>query len=138
MAGARFKTTIKKDGPWFRHDPVDTFRHNVHAMMVALAEEGSKDVVGQLSQGQGGRQPIRALGDHVSDHIVGELRRAPSGPGYSAWVFVSTRGMSTTEAISTQAAASFLEGTIHAFRRTAGRIGRSRRATAEELLKGLT
>lgn len=136
MAGARFRTSIKKDGPWFSHDPEDTFRGNVHTMMTRLAEEGVKDVRGQLGGGSG-RSLVKATGDRVSDHVVGELRRTPSGPGFSAWVFVTTRGLNAKEAISLQAAASFLEGTIHAFRRTAGRISRSRAANVEELLKGL-
>lgn len=138
MAGARFRTSIKKDGPWFAHDPADTFRGNVHKMMVGLAREGAADVEGQLAVGNSGREPIRMLGDHVSQHVIGELRRAPSGPGFSAWVFVRNRGFSGREAKSLMAAASVLEGKLHVFRKTAGRISRSRKANADELIKGLT
>lgn len=137
MAGARFRTTLKKSGAWFDHDPADTFRGNVHTMMAALATRGREDVIGQLEAGNASRRPIRTLGDHVSEHVAGELRRRPSGPAFSAYVFVSTRGMSKADAISTQAAASFLERTNHPFRKTAGRIGRSREAQASELIKGL-
>lgn len=136
MAGARFRTSIRKTGGWFEHDPADTFRGNVHTMMTRLAEEGAKDVIGQLGN-SGKRSLISATGDRVSDHVVGELRKVPAGPGFSAWVFVTTRGLSKKEAISVQAAASFLEGTIHMFRKTAGRISRSREATAAEVIKGL-
>jgi hypothetical protein len=134
---AKFRTTLKKDGAWFAHDPAATFRGNVHTMMVSLAREGEADVRGQLRSGDSGRSPIRALGDHVSDHIKGELRRRPAGPGFSAWVFVENRGFNRRQAVSLMAAASFLEGTVHAFRRTAGRISRSRAANASELIKGL-
>lgn len=138
MAGARFSTSLKKDGPWFAHDPVKTFRDNVYEMMVGLAREGAADVRGQLRAGDGNRAPIRAFGGHVSDRVTGEIRRTPAGSRYSAVVFVSTRGMSRAAAISTHAAASFLEGSVHPFRKTAGRISRSRLANADELLKGLT
>ncbi len=138
MAGARFRTSIRKDGPWFRHDPADTFRGNVHAMMLGLAREGVADVRGQLEAGNAGRAPIRALGDHVSQHVAGELRRAPAGPGFSAWVFVRNRGFTKNQATSLMAAASRLEGMLHVFRKTAGRISRSRKANADELTKGLT
>jgi hypothetical protein len=134
---ARFRTSLKKDGAWFAHDPADTFRGNVHTMMVALAKEGAADVRGELASGDGNRAPIRRLGDHVSDHIKGELRRDPAGPGFSAWVFVENRGLNRQDAVSLMAAASFLEGSVRAFKRTAGRISRSRAANAEELLKGL-
>lgn len=137
MAGARFRTSLKKDGAWFSHDPARTFMANVHEMMVKLAEEGAADVRGQLRMGEGGRAPIRKLGDRVADHITGELRKAPAGPGFSAWVFVENRGLGAQEAKSMMAAASFLEGSIHPFRKTQGRISRSRAVNAAELLKGL-
>jgi hypothetical protein len=134
---ARFRTSLKKDGAWFAHDPADTFRGNVHTMMVALAKEGAADVRGELQSGEGNRQPISRLGDRVSDHIKGELRRYPAGPGFSAWVFVENRGLTQGKAKSLMAAASFLEGSVKAFKRTAGRISRSRAANVEELIKGL-
>ena len=134
---AKFKTSITMKGPFFDHDPADTFRGNVHRMMVALAREGQRDVRGQLQVGESGRAPIRKLGDRVSSHVYGELRRAPTGPGFTAVVLVRNRGLGKKEAVSMMAAASFLEGTIHPFRKTVGRIMRSRAVNAEELLKGL-
>lgn len=138
VAGAKFKTSIKASGPFFDHDPADTFRGNVHRMMLALAEEGAKDVRGQLQSGNSERAPIRSLGDHVSQHVTGELRKRPSGPGFSAFVFVKNRGLSKKEGTSLMAAASSLEGRLHVFRKTSGRIMRSRAANAAELVKGLT
>lgn len=138
MPGAKFKTEITKTGPLFDHDPADTFRGNVHRMMLALADAGERDVRGQFAAGDSGRAPIRSLSDHVSQHITAELRRAPSGPGFSMFVFVRNRGLSTKQGISLMAAASSVEGRIHAFRKTQGRILRNRAATAAELIKGMT
>ncbi len=137
MGTAKFKTSIKASGPFFAHDPAKTFAGNVHEMMLALAKEGRQDVIGQLSAGQGERQPIRLLGDHVSDHVVGELRKAPPGSSYSAVIFIRNKKFTPEQGKSLMAAASVLEGRIHAFRKTAGRIMRSRAINAAELLKGL-
>jgi len=134
---AKFKTSIKSTGPFFHGDPAKTFAGNVHEMMLALAREGRADVVGQLEQGQGGRPVVRLLKDRVADHVVGELRRAPPGSKYSAVIFIRNHGFSKPEAVSLMAAASVLEGKIHAFRKTAGRLMRSRAANAAELTKGL-
>jgi hypothetical protein len=137
VATAKFKTSITQRGPFFQGDPGKTFAGNVHEMMLALAREGRADVVGQLEQGQGQRAEVRLLKDRVADHVVGELRRAPPGSKYTAVIFIRNKGFTATEAKSLMAAASVLEGRIHAFRRTAGRIMRSRAANAAELLKGL-
>lgn len=135
---AKWKTSIRKDGPFFRNDPEKTFRKNAHEMMLAVARVGVDDVRGQMRAGEADRAPIRALGDRVSDHVGGELRRYPSGRPYSAVVFVVNRGLGRAEAISLMAAASEVEGQTHAFRKTAGRISRSRAVNVEQLLKGLT
>ena len=137
MARTSFRTRIVKTGPFFEHDPGKTFRQNAHEMMAAVAREGAADVRGQLASGNAGRRPIAELGDHVSDHVVGELRRRPSGPNYTAAVFVANRGFTRREAVSLMAAASVLEGRAHAFRKTAGRISRARAVNVDELLKGI-
>lgn len=137
MAKTSFKTSITKDGPFFRHDPARTFRDNAHELMLAVVREGVADVVGQLRQGEAGRRPIAQIGDRVADHVAGELRRAPTGPKYSAAVFVRNRGYTKDEAISMMAAASVLEGRTHAFRKTAGRISRARGVNMAELTKGI-
>ena len=132
-----FKTSITVHGPWFTHDPAKTFAGNVHEMMLGLAREGAKDVQGQTRAGQSGREPIRQLGDHVSDHVAGELRRYPAGPRYAARVIVRNRGFTKAEGISLMAAASQVEQQTHAFRKTTGRIMRARAVNAAELAKGL-
>ena len=40
----RITTTIDKSGPFFRQDPVKTFRQNVRVMMAAVVAEGEADV----------------------------------------------------------------------------------------------
>lgn len=137
MAGARFKTSIDKTGPFFRHDPSKTYRENAHDMMLAIAEGGRDDVVGQMMASERDRKLIRLLGDRVSDHVAGELRKRPAGPRYTVVVFVRNKGFSRPEAKSLMAAASRVESSIHAFRKTAGRIRRSREINNAELLKGL-
>jgi hypothetical protein len=132
-----FKTSIRKDGPFFHGDPAKTFGDNVHELMKAVAREGAKDVIGQLRQGEGGRRPISRLGDRVADHVVGEMRSFPPGPSYSATVFVANRGYSRREAVSLMAAASVLESRLHAFRKTAGRISRARGVNTDELFRGV-
>lgn len=136
-AKSAFRTTITKDGPFFHGDPAKTWRHNAHDLMLAVAREGAADVIGQLRVGNAGRRPIRLLGDHVSDHVVGELRRAPVGPNYRAITFVRNRGFTQAEAISLMAAASSVESRIHAFRKSKGRMARARAINSAELLKGL-
>ena len=137
MASKTFKTTITTKGPFFKGDPAKKLADNIHTMMLAIAEEGAKDVRGQLRMGTAGRDPVSNLGGRVADRLVGELRRYPRGDAYTARVFVRNRGLSRQQGISLMAAASFLESTIHAFRKTRGRILRARAVNAAELLKGL-
>jgi hypothetical protein len=137
VAGSKFKTSLKMTGPFFAHDPAKTFRENAHEMMLAIAREGAADVRGQMAAGNSGRKPIRKLGDHVSDHIRGELRARPRGPNYTAFVFVENRGFTAAEGKSLMAAASSVEGRVHAVRKTKGRISRSRAVNVNELLKGI-
>ena len=134
---ARFRTTLTKKGPFFAHDPADTFRGNVHRMMLAMAEEGAKDLRGQMEAGNSERAPIRSLSDHVSQHVTAELRKAPSGPGFQLWVFIRNRGLSARQGTSLMAAGSSLEGRFHYIRKTSGRVWRSRHFNVAELLKGL-
>ena len=137
MARTTFRTSITKHGPFFRRDPARTFRENAHDMMEAVARVGAEDVIGQLRSGESGRAPIKRLGDRVSDHVAGELRRRPHGPNYTATVFVRNRGFTRKEAVSLMAAASSLESRVHAFRKTAGRISRDRGVNIDELLDGI-
>ena len=132
------KTQIKKTGPFFTNDPAKTLRQNMHQMMLNLAKAGMKDVRSQLRSGRSERAPISRLGHHhVVDYVFGELRRYPSGPRYSARVIVRNRGLTPEQGISLMAAASQLEGELHAFRKTKGRILRTRTVNAAELLKGI-
>lgn len=132
------RTQIKKTGPFFTHDPAKTLRQNMHVMMTKLAKAGMTDVRSQLRAGRSQRAPISRLGHHhVVDYVFGELRRYPAGPRYSARIIVRNRGLTREQGISLMAAASRLEGQLHAFRKTKGRIARTRIVNAAELLKGI-
>lgn len=137
---ARNATTIKLDGPFFQRDPAKTFRQNIRVLMKAVAEEGEADVRAQLRAGQDHRRPIsRGVSpDRVADHVVGRVTSL-SGRlwAVTAVVSVNNRGLTKVQGIALMAAASTLEGRTHAFRRTTGRIRRSRKVNTEELLKGI-
>ena len=134
----KYKTSIKVSGPFFTHDPAKTLRENMHVMMLNLAKAGAKDVRSQMRAGRSERAPISRLGHHhVVDYVFGELRRYPSGPRYTARVIVRNRGLTKEQGISLMASASQVEGQIHAFRKTKGRILRTRTVNAAELLKGI-
>jgi hypothetical protein len=131
-------TTIDLSGPFFRHDPVKTFRQNVRVLMDAIAAEGEKDVRAQLVAGNSRRAVIRRIGDHTSDHVVGRTRSlAGTRWATTAVVSVNNSGWSQAQGISLMAAASSVEGRTHAFRKTKNRIGRTRKTNMSELLKGI-
>jgi hypothetical protein len=131
-------TTIHLGGPFFRKDPTKTFRGNVRVMMAAVAAEGEADVKAQLAAGEGGRLPIRRLGNRVRHHVVGRTRSI-AGKQWAVTAVVSVNNSRFTKAqgISLMAAAASVESRVHAFRKTKNRIGRSRKTNMAELLKGL-
>lgn len=137
----RLATSIDLKGPFFQKDPRKTFRQNARVLMDALAREGQEDVRVQMRQGQAGRAPISAdvRPARVADHVVG---RTTSLKGrrwaLTAVVSVQNSGLSESKAIALMAAASRVEAKTHAFRRTTGRIKRSRKINTAELMKGLT
>jgi hypothetical protein len=137
MTKTSFQTTLKRTGPFFHGDPSKTFRQNAHDLMEAVAREGAADVRGQLRMGDAGRLPVNGTSRHVSDYVAGELRKAPAGPNYRAVTFVRNRGLSKIRGISLMAAASWVESQVHAFRKSKGRMARSREINSAELLKGL-
>jgi len=123
VATPSYKSTLKTTGPFFANDPAKTLADNIHDMMLKIAREGRKDVRGQFMIGESERDPIRMLGKaHVSHYITGELRRWPHGPNYSAKIIVRNRKLTAEQGRSLYAAASSVEGRIHAFRKTTRRI----------------
>ena len=134
----RLRTQIVTTGPFFQHDPKKTFRQNVRAMMDAVVEQGRADVVQQMRQGEGTREPITEIGDRVSDHVRGRTSSL-SGRRWAVTgvVSVNNAGFTPSEGVSLMAAASIVESKTHAFRRSSAAIKRSRRANQAELLKGL-
>lgn len=132
-----FKTSITRDGPFFRVDPRATFRANVRRLIAAVVAEGERDVQGQLRVGEAGRAPVRGVG-RVADHVVGRTK-AITGREWevSGVVSVNTAGMTRAHAVATRAAAARIEARNHAFRRTKGRLRRARAVNIDELLRGL-
>lgn len=131
-------TTISLKGPFFRADPAKSFRSNVRTMMAAVAAEGEADVKAQLRAGESSRYPLGMGMGRVSRHVVGRTRSLTGKPWMvSAVVSVNNSGFSKAQGIKLMAAASYLEGTVHAFRKTKSRVSRSRKVNEAELLKGL-
>lgn len=127
-------------GPFFEKDPRKTFRANIRDLMQAVADEGARDVIGQLRKGEASRYPLGGgiKPGRVSAHVLGRTKSLTGKPWeVTAVVSVNTRGMSAKQAIKVQAAGSWLESQGHAFRRTAGAIRRSRKVVQADLLKGL-
>ena len=131
-------TSIHYDGPFFTKDPRKTFRQNIRTMMRAIAEEAQQDIETQMRHNQGRRAPIAELGDHVSSHVVGRVKSLRGKPWQvTAVISVNNSGFSTSQGIALMAAHAEVERQTHAFRRTTGRLRRSRKVNAAELLKGL-
>lgn len=134
----RAVTTIDLSGPFFQKDPAKTFRQNVRVMMDAVAAEGEADVKAQLVVGNADRLPISHIGDHVSEHVVGRTRSLRGKRwAVTAVVSVNNSGWTPRQGVALMAAASRVEGQVHAFRKTKNRIGRSRKTNMSELLKGI-
>jgi len=139
----RSPTTIDTSGPFFTKDPRKTFRQNIRTMMARVAEEGEQDIQAQQHAGESGRAPISYSsagwsGDRVSDHVVGRVESLRGKPWQvTAVISVNNSGFSTSQGIALMAAHAEVERQTHAFRRTTGRLRRSRKVNAAELLKGL-
>lgn len=133
----KYRTTITMSGPFFRGDPRKKFAENKRSFMEQLAEIGEADVVGQLRAGQGDRYPLGMGLGRVADHVHGRVESL-SGKHWKATAVVSinNRGLSKAQGIKLMAAASYLERTGHAMRRTKGRLLRTRKPNID-LLKGL-
>lgn len=130
--------TIRKDGPFFRHDPVKTFGENVEDLMGTIAREGESDVRAQLASGQSDRYPISSgvRPARTSEHVVGRVRSLGGRPWHRwAVVSINNQGFTPAQGIALMAAASWVEGETHAFRKTTGRIARA--IDRQDLAKGL-
>src|SRR5262245_16612573 len=131
-------TTIDKTGPFFSKDPRKTFLANARDFLDEVADEGAADVIAQMLVGQAGRRPIRQLGDHVSEHVVGRTQSLRGRRWqYTAVVSVNNTGLTKAEGISLMAAASEVERQTGAFKRTSSRLRRVAKMNTSELLKGL-
>lgn len=133
------KTSVEMTGPFFQHDPAKTLRGNIRLMMAAVAEEGAEAVIAGLQSGEGDRAPIYELGDRVSDHVRGRVQSL-SGKNWAATAVISVNnsGLSRQAGMSLMAAASFVEGRVHAFRRATTKLRNARAVNRAELAKGLS
>ena len=127
-------------GPFFTKDPRLTFRQNARVMLAAIADEGETDVKVQMEAGESGRKPIstRVTPNRVAGHVVGRVKGMSGKPwAVTAVVSVNNSGFTKAQGKALMAAASRVEGEVHAFRKTTNRLKRSRKINAAELLKGL-
>lgn len=132
---------IKYDGAFFERDVKKTVEQNISALMESLAETGERDVTMQLKAGQSSRWPLGGgvRPGRVSGHVVGRVV-SRTGKRWRATAKVSIRneGFTPKQAVKLMAAASWLESTVHPFRRAAARIRRSARNAAKaDLTRGL-
>lgn len=136
----KLATTMNVKGPFFEHDPAKTFRQNIRVMLAAVAAEGRSDVIAQLEQGQAGRLPIGSgvEPERVSGHVVGRVASLGGKPWkVTAVVSVNNSGFTPKQGIALMAAGSVVERRTGAFKRTTGRIRRSKHVNVDELLKGI-
>jgi len=122
-------TTIDKTGPFFRSDPVRTFRQNIRTMMDAVAREGESDVRAQLApHSRTGATVAGVIGRTAS---LGGKRWAVSAVVSQTHVYPWPGGGQK------QYRGGKLEAKTHAFRKTASRIRSTRAVNVAELLKGI-
>lgn len=138
--GTRLRSEISLEGPFFRGNPVRTWRRNIADLMKAVAREGEADVRQQMRQGQAGRAPVRGGVEppRVADHVRG---RAASLSGkrweVTAIVSVNNRGQSPAGGIALMAAGAEVEDQTGAMKRTRNRMRRALAISRADLLKGL-
>lgn len=118
---------VSMTGPFFRGDPVKTFRQNIRDLMVELTEASERDVKERM-------RPANVTG-YTSSRVVGRTRAISGKPwAVTAVVSANTAGLNRRQAIRVKAAASVIESRRHPFRRAA--TG-TRRHIKTDLAKGL-
>lgn len=129
---------IDFDGPLFRVDPGKLIIENVRTMMEAFAQEGADSARQALRAGEGSRQLVRALGDRVSDHVIGRVQ-SRSGRKWTAAAVVQVynEGLSAGESRSLMAAASVVERRTRAFSGVARQLRSARSVLTANLTKGI-
>lgn len=132
---------IELSGPFFQRDPGLTLRGNIERMVQAIADEGASSARQSLQAGEGSRATITALGDRVSDHVIGRTHARPSRGGRqwraSAVVQVYNEGLDAASSRSLMAAASSVERRVRTFRSLAGSLRRSRAVLTANLTAGI-
>lgn len=134
----KFATSISTKGPFFTADIRKTVAENKRAFLDEVATAGQEDVRAQLRAGESGRAVLGGgiSPARVSGHVHGRVISL-TGKHWvaTAKVSVNNVGFSRKQGIKLMAAASYLEGTTHAFRRTRGRL--TRLGKRADLIKGL-
>jgi hypothetical protein len=132
--GRRIATTIKRDGPFFTHDPEKTFSGNLEVMLEAFAKEGEADVRAQVAPHSR---------HHVFEEgVVGRTHRLDGAPFRQPTAVVSQQHVYDWRVHrSTPAEAQYRGGKFEAkygvFGRTYRRVRSMRAINAAELLRGL-
>lgn len=130
---------LHESGPFFRLDPVKTFRENVRLMMEAVAREGASDVQQRMRADEPKRYRIRRGGGRVSDHVQGRVHSL----GGHAWRVTAVVSVNAVDAVdeahgkSIMAAASTVEGESHPFRRMTASMRNARAVATADMAKGL-
>lgn len=135
VRSGRSFTTIDYTGPFFEKDPTKTLRQNVRIMLEAMAREGESDVRAQIPSKSGdtaagihGRVKNLEGKPWAVTMVVSQQRVFP-------WKKRGARGfVGRGEA---EYRGGKLEAKLHMFRRTSGRLSRSRAVNMAELTKGL-
>lgn len=132
-----FTTRVNFSGAFFAaRDPGRTIRDNIRAMLEDIARNGEREIRAAYRAGEGRRAPVRAIGRNarVSHFIVGRVESLTGKQWqYHAVVSPVPRGLTGAQAVALNAAASRVEGQIHAFRDAA----RKNRAGLRDLAEGL-
>jgi hypothetical protein len=128
-------TRVDFSGPFFQRDPARTIRDNIRDLMAALAEEGERDVRGQIEQRAGSMPNWTGW---TRDHVKGRTASL-SGKRWAVTAVVSadSSGMSGATAIRTKAAAASIERRWGPFRKTSTTMRRARAAINANLTKGI-
>ena len=134
----RITGKVELVGPFFSKRSAEILRRNVTEYMEEVAVEIGKSAAAHIARGEGGREPIRAIGKNarVSHFVRGRITSIrPAGRRWRLNFVVSpdATGLSARQAIALYAAASRIEGKTHVFRRHA-RVFRKR---ARDLARGL-
>lgn len=137
MARRNDFVTTKLEGPFFRRDPVKTYRQNVRDFMDQVAKLGEDEVKAAMRSGESRRRPVSSgvQPARVSAHVRGRTTSL-AGKRWQVSATVSVSGRTVAgrkQSVALKAAAAEIEKREKAFARASSRINRVR----VDLAKGL-